>query len=237
MKKNYTHITVLLDRSGSMDKVRQETIDGFNKFVDNQRNDEGITTLSLIQFDDRYEPNYLGINIKDVESLTTKTFVPRGWTHLLDAMGRAIITVDEGINSMKDEDKPSKVLFAILSDGKENRSEEFAREDVAKLVKQQKEEKNWEFVFMGSNAQAILEAKEYGIPAANTIHYGATGQHVNSVMASLTSNVRSWKGGAKADMSFTKSDHDKQSVKNSVGDWASWKKEYDAKLSNNKKEI
>ncbi len=90
MKSDYTHITLVLDRSGSMESMRGDAIGGFNTFLKDQQAAPGIASLTLVQFDDRYEKPYEFAPLPSVEPLTEKTFVPRGSTALLDAVGQAI---------------------------------------------------------------------------------------------------------------------------------------------------
>ena len=77
MKDNYTDVIAIIDRSGSMSNLRQEVIGGYNSFIKTQREVKGECTVSLIQFDDRYEPNYIGVPINDVSDLTMETYQPR----------------------------------------------------------------------------------------------------------------------------------------------------------------
>jgi len=111
MKKDLSDITVVLDRSGSMDSLCSEVIGSFNTFVDDQKDVEGEATFTLIQFDDKYEVNYEAMEIKDVPSLNEATYVPRGMTALLDAVGRAIISTGKRLKKMDESGvRPGKVV-------------------------------------------------------------------------------------------------------------------------------
>ena len=92
MRSDYTHITVILDRSGSMEAIRNDTIGGFNSFLAAQKAETGFATLTLVQFDTQnaYEVIQDFRNIKEVPELTRTTFVPRAGTPLYDAMGKGI---------------------------------------------------------------------------------------------------------------------------------------------------
>src|SRR4029453_1481230 len=83
----YTDITMVLDRSGSMQSIKDDTIGGFDAFISEQRRLPGRCTVSLVQFDNVYEEVYTGCDLADVPSLT---LVPRGSTAMLDAIGRAV---------------------------------------------------------------------------------------------------------------------------------------------------
>ena len=108
MKENYSDITVVLDRSGSMECLTNEVIGAFNTFVDEQKQVEGEATFTLVQFDDHYEVNYDAINIQDVPLLDETTYVPRGMTALYDAVGRAIISTGKRLSHMDESERPSK---------------------------------------------------------------------------------------------------------------------------------
>src|SRR5688500_8050941 len=108
MKKGYTHIAVVLDRSGSMDSIKSDTIGGFNTFLRDQKNTEGIATFTLAQFDDHYETVYNMRSIQEIPELNNSTFRPRGMTALYDAVCRTIDAVGSELHSMRDTSKPEK---------------------------------------------------------------------------------------------------------------------------------
>ena len=138
MKQNLCDITIVLDRSGSMSSVQADTIGGFNTFIKEQRKLPGECNVSLVQFDDQYEPQYAGKPVGDAPFLDEKTFQPRGMTALLDAIGRTINETGKRLGAMDDDDRPSKVLFVILTDGGENSSKEFTRAKVFEMISHQK---------------------------------------------------------------------------------------------------
>jgi len=210
MNTDYTHITFLLDRSGSMQKVKDDTIGGFNSFIKAQKKIDKPATMSFYQFDDRFEPNYLFKPLKEVEELNDSSFQPRGWTCLLDAIGRAIVETGEALNSLKEENKPGKVVFVVQTDGKENRSKEFTHEDITKLVKQQGDQYQWEFVFLGAKLEAVKKAEDWGIKSSNTMQYAHNARGMSGVMCAVSSNLASYRSGGKADMSFEQKDRDVQ---------------------------
>jgi hypothetical protein len=88
--ENNSHIIIVLDRSGSTQSIAQSTIEGFNEFIEMQRSSAEPSKISLIQFDDQYQVVYQDINISQAEPLTGRTYVPRGSTALVDAIGTTI---------------------------------------------------------------------------------------------------------------------------------------------------
>src|SRR5208337_3133330 len=116
---------------------------------------------------------YTGEDIQKVEPLTHKTYLPGGGTALLDAVARTIITTGQRLEAMKEEERPARVIVAILTDGQENSSLEFGGPDgrtkVFGMIKKQTEQYNWVFVFIGANQDAIQAGSGLGIGAANSI--------------------------------------------------------------------
>ena len=161
--QNLIEIVAILDRSGSMSSVRDDAIGGFNTFVDTQRELPGETNVTVVLFDDRYDFLYNGVDIKKVEPLTTETYVPRGMTALLDAIGRTISSVGERLAKTKPSKRPSKVLVAILTDGQENSSHEYTREKVFDMIEHQRNRYSWEFVFLAANQDAITTGQSLGV--------------------------------------------------------------------------
>ena len=212
MKDNLTDITFVLDRSGSMSVVRDDTIGGFNTFLNEQKNAQGEAQLTLIQFDDHYDIVYTAQNVKVVAELDATTFVPRGWTALLDAIGRTINDTGARIGAMQEADRPSKVIFVILTDGAENASKEFTREKINEMIKHQTETYNWDFVFLGANQDAISVGSGLGISAGNSMTYAANAQGTNDAFMSVASSMVSYRTGdmSKKSMFFEDSDRKKQ---------------------------
>ncbi|WP_454299519.1 hypothetical protein [Salana multivorans] len=119
--KDYTHIAMLLDRSGSMATIRQATIEGFDAFVAEQRATPGRATLTLAQFDYEYQEVYADKPIAEVPSLVLE---PRGNTALLDSIGRLISSTAARLGQLSEEELPGTVVLGIMTDGHENASRE-----------------------------------------------------------------------------------------------------------------
>lgn len=168
VEANPVDITVVLDRSGSMGMVLEDTIGGFNQFLAEQRKCDGKAYMSLVQFDNEYEPLYAERDIKKAEDLTTETFVPRGWTALHDAIGKTIAATAERLSRKR---KKRDVIFVILTDGYENASTEYSSQAIKELIQQKQENDKWEFLFLGANQDAIHIANSVGIGAQNSFTY------------------------------------------------------------------
>jgi len=167
-----TLIGVILDRSGSMGAVREPTIKGFNEFLhtQQQQHDGGGALMSLTQFDDRYEVNFVGESIENVPDLDTRSYVPRGNTALYDAIGRTIHAVEAWAGEHGWHDR---VLLLIVTDGKENASREYTFEAVRRLI-EEKEKDGWNFAYMGANQDSYAVGRSLNIRPDFTANYDAT---------------------------------------------------------------
>jgi len=115
--KQECDVTVILDRSGSMDAIASDVVGGFNSFLGQQRRQAGECRLTLVQFDDRYEVVCSGVPLADVRNLTAKTYQPSGSTALLDAVGRTIDAAGRRFNDLEESTRPDRVLMVIITDG------------------------------------------------------------------------------------------------------------------------
>lgn len=205
MKNNFTDITVILDRSGSMSSVANDVIGGFNKFIESQKKVKGTALMSLVQFDNEYESVYEGIDIKEVKELN---LVPRGMTALLDAIGRSITETGERLNNMKKNKRPDKVICVIITDGEENASKEYNKQQISEMIKHQTSIYNWEFVFLGANQDAINEANSIGINMKNAINYSHSSKGYANTFNILSSTIASCRSCGN-DISFSDKDREK----------------------------
>lgn len=169
--KSLSWIYIVLDRSGSMESVRMDTIGGCNTFLAEQKKQTQGVLLTLAQFDNEYTVVYDHVALAEVPDLTEATFVPRGSTALLDAIGRTIEAARERIATMPAEFKPSKLLFVIITDGQENASTKFSKGQIAELIGSARAVDKWEFVFVGANLDAFAEARAMNIPVGNSKNY------------------------------------------------------------------
>jgi|SRR6185436_15914543 len=122
MKKDFTSINVVLDASGSMGRLVDDTIGGFNNFLKDQQALAGEATLSLCLFNDDYKLIYDYVPITLAQPLDKKVYRASGGTALLDALGITIDNVGKKLSEMKEKDRPSKVIFLVITDGQENSS-------------------------------------------------------------------------------------------------------------------
>lgn len=209
MKSDFTDISIVLDRSGSMASVWQDTIGGFNSFIEAQRKLPGACNVSAIQFDNEYETLYTSKPVADAPLLNKETYVPRGMTALLDAIGRTINATGARLAAMPEDQRPGKVIFVILTDGAENSSREFTREKVFEMIKLQRETYKWDFMFLGANQDAIQTGAALGVAAGSSMTYASNAVGTRSAFASASNYVAKSRAGV-ADVSFTDKDRQDQ---------------------------
>ncbi len=192
-KENFTEIICVIDRSGSMASIKDDAIGGFNTFLEDQKKLPGNATLTYAQFDTEYEIVYENKPLQEVPLLDDKTFVPRGATALLDAVGRTINSVGQRLDKMNKDSKPSKIVVAILTDGEENSSREFKKDQIKQLVEQQRSKYSWEFIFLAANQDAFAEGISLGMKGADTISFAATGNGIKKAYKGMTQTVASYR--------------------------------------------
>ena len=128
MRKGLTEVVFILDRSGSMRGLEEETIGGFNSMIEKQRKEEGEAYISTVLFDDKTEVLYDRVPVAKVESMNEKQYYVRGCTALLDAIGGAIHHIANVHKYSREEDRPEKTLLIITTDGMENASRLYSYE-------------------------------------------------------------------------------------------------------------
>ena len=140
MNSNLTEIVFILDRSGSMAGLEDDTIGGFNAMVEKQKKEEGEALLSTVLFSDRSEVLYDRVDVKKVEPMTERQYQVGGCTALLDAIGGAVRHIANVHKYAREEDRPAKTVFVITTDGMENASRSYSYDEVRRMVKRLQEE-------------------------------------------------------------------------------------------------
>ena len=212
MKKDYTHISIILDRTGSMETIRDDTIGGFNAFLNQQRTEPGEATLTIVQFDsqDPYEVLHKFKPITDVPEMTRETFVPRAATPLLDAIGRSINDLEKSLTEIEEDERPSRIIMVIITDGQENSSVEFRKDQIEKMIREKQEKSDWQFAFLSADLAAIGDALTTGFDATSTMAYDKTAEGTVSAWVSASMRISDYRSGRSKDVSFAEEDRAKQ---------------------------
>lgn len=181
MENKITELVFILDKSGSMSGLEEDTIGGFNSLIEKQKEVDGIALVTTVLFNHKYEVIHNRVDLEEITPLTTKEYYVGGTTSLLDAVGRTITTLKEKILDIPKRLRPSKVMFVIITDGFENSSKIYNTKEIKELIDLQKKEYDWQFMFLGANIDAVVEAEKIGINR----QYAANFEHTKEgVMAS-----------------------------------------------------
>ena len=163
MKKDYTHIITIIDKSGSMQSVKEDSIGGYNEFLHAQKQVPGKATITTAIFNQGVEFTNVFDDINDAKGLTGETYQPAGYTALYDAIGLAIDKVGTKLAELSEDERPEKVMVCILTDGQENCSHEFTHDDIRKKIELQTNTYKWEFIYLGANQDAFATGSAMGI--------------------------------------------------------------------------
>ena len=209
-QRKETEIIIVLDRSGSMGSIAQATVDGFNTFLNEQKNAAGKAYCTLIQFDDQYEINYKSLPIGEVPELVSgETYCPRGTTALYESVGRTI-------NELQTD---RDVVFVIITDGHDNVKSEFKPEAIKKMIETLEKDNGYKFLFLAANQDAIVAGGNIGVKMSNSMSYSATADGIGNTFMSMSANIGNYRGAkSKMASSLSKADFDsllsKQSEEN-----------------------
>ena len=180
----------ILDRSGSMSSLAEDTIGGYNSFLAKQRNEPGKAEVTTVLFDDQYEKVAEGVDIQEVKDLTAKQSFARGTTALLDAVGRTIM--DTLGRMERDGVCPAKrrVLIMIMTDGKENASKEYNKAAVKAMIEKTTNDYKWNYIFIGANIDSVAEAGSIGIRARHARNYSPDSKGVAETFSQMDEAAR-----------------------------------------------
>ena len=166
-------IIFIMDRSGSMTGFSEDTIGGFNSFIEKEKEKDITTYVTTILFDNDYEILYERKEINKVEKLTEKEYWPRGSTALLDAIGKTITSFERKIDG--------KALVVIMTDGYENASVEFSKKQIKEMI----DKHDWEFIYLGAEIDSYSEASQFGFSKSRIANYDRSAKAVDEVFTSV----------------------------------------------------
>lgn len=193
-----TFVTLVLDETGSMEPIRDDTIGGFNQYLDQLKQSEDPILFTLIKFDsNRHEMPYRAVPVGEVAGLTRETYQPGAATPLIDAAFKAIKATEAKVAEMAD----ANVGIVIQTDGHENASTEHTSEELVALIKE-KTAAGWLFTFLGAGIDAFDQASQLGISPDVTLTYGRTASP-QAFMAAGQSMARYCSTGLTAAAAFT----------------------------------
>ncbi len=210
MKKGLTELVFILDRSGSMAGLESDTIGGFNAMIEKQKKADGTAYVSTVLFNVERKVIHDRVSLHKIAPMTDNDYQVGGGTALLDAIGRAIHHIGNVHKYAREEDRPEKTLFVIITDGMENASREYSAKEIKQKIERQKSKYGWEFLFLGANIAAVETAKHFGIGQDRAVSYksDSKGTQLNyDVISDAVTCMRSkadlpvgWKSRIEEDM-------------------------------------
>lgn len=171
-KNNLTELVFILDRSGSMAGLEEDTIGGFNSMITKQKAEEGDCYVTTVLFDHELSTLHDRVPLEKIKPLTGNDYTVRGCTALIDAIGCTVNKISEIHKYVRPEDVPATTMFVITTDGLENASTEYSSDMVKKMI-EDKKKLGWEFLFIGANIDAVETAKHFGIDRDRAVNYHA----------------------------------------------------------------
>jgi hypothetical protein len=213
----YTHISLVADRSGSMESIQGDAQGAIRNFIKEQKAQPGYCTFTLAQFDNVYEiytdsagRRWENVDIQQVNE-DDFVLVPRNMTALLDAWGRTMNATGEFLASLPEEARPGHVIFVVVTDGHENASREFKTQQIREMTERQRNEYSWEVVFLAANMDAVEVGRQFGVAVNSSLSYDASGQGAQASYGALSNAVVNVRSGKAKGVHF--SDKDRQAAK------------------------
>ena len=204
MKKDLTELVFILDMSGSMAHLTDDTVGGFNSVLKEHNDGKGEVLVTTYLFNNESKMIHDRLPIAEVPPMTGKDYSARGCTALLDALGQAIEHIVGIHRYAREEDIPEHTIFVITTDGMENASHKFSAEHIKAKIKHEQEKYGWEFIFLAANIDAVETAEAYGIDRSRAVNYLADGAGTQEVYASVSCAMRNVRecGSVAADPSW-----------------------------------
>lgn len=179
--KKLTELVFILDRSGSMSGLEEDTIGGFNSMIKKQKDTHTRAFVSTVLFNNDAIVLHDRIRLSEVPLMTARDYQVGGMTALLDAVGSAIKHISNIHKYARKEDVPTTTMFVITTDGMENASKVYTFAKVKKMIEDQKRKYDWEFVFLGANIDAVAAARDIGINEDRAVRYKEDSQGTRKV--------------------------------------------------------
>ena len=180
-----TKIICLIDKSGSMDHLKNDSIGGFNSFLKEQKEIDGICFMDIVLFDTDFKTLVSNMNIMEVEGLTKQNYKPNGGTSLLDCVGD---TINKEIDRLSENpnNRFDKTLFLILTDGESNSDRNYSKEKIKLMIEEMEEQFKWNFIFLGANQDSFTSSSGIGISAGKSMNWSADSDGISVAYASIS---------------------------------------------------
>jgi hypothetical protein len=184
--KDQMDITIVLDKSASMAATANSTIESVNAFIMKQKQDPYPTVMNLYLFSTNVEPVFVNRPAQEVGLITPELYIPDGGsTSLLDAIGDVMDMRGTYFSSIPESERPNKVVFVVMTDGQENSSKRFTKEEIKRRIEHQTSVYSWGFIFLGADLESVKQALQYGFRARNAMNYVQTDCGIKKALADV----------------------------------------------------
>ena len=191
IKNGITEMVFIIDKSGSMAGMEEDTVGGFNAMIEKQKKLDGKCYVSTVLFSNRSSVLHDRIDIQKIEPMTEREYCVGGGTALLDAIGGAIHHIGNVHKYARNEDVPEHTIFVITTDGMENASHTYSSARVKEMINRQTEKYGWEFIFVAANIDAINTAENIGIRRDRAANYRQTKEGISRSYYAMSEAITS----------------------------------------------
>ncbi len=194
-KQESVEIVCIIDKSGSMDTIKADAMGGFNAFLESQQKLPGDARITVTLFDTSVNMICDATPLSGAAKLTPENYIPGGYTSLFDAIGKTVTIVSDRHKKAEGSgEKPDKIIVCILTDGEENSSKQYKKDQILSLINTMRDEHKWEFVYVGVGPDAF-KADAIGIPQSHTMSVPHTGYGTQTAYGGLINYYSSSRSG------------------------------------------
>ncbi len=194
---DYTRIVMILDRSGSMETMKSTMESAIANFIKEQKESVGEANFTLVHFDNYIEKILDRVPMNAVPNIS---IYPRGSTALYDALAQTIDEVGQELSSLNEKDRPNKVVFVVITDGFENASKKYNKQQVLDRINHQSKVYNWQFVYLGANQDSLANGSSLGFDTSSCSNYNQ--ENVFAVMRNVSHSLSAYRAGTKDALSL-----------------------------------
>lgn len=195
-------ISFVADMSGSMYNLADEVRGTINGLVKDQIDQPGEAFFTLTVFDTEVETPFNAVPVQEMPEISEATYMPRGMTALLDAIGKTVRETESAVKRLN----PDQVLFMVMTDGQENSSKEWKRDQIVKLLEEKQSDKKdpWQVVFTGADIDVWDDASKMGVNSiGNTMAFAKSGEGMLTISGCMVESTRAFRSaGVKSSANY-----------------------------------
>lgn len=184
-----TVMGAVIDRSGSMQAKRNETIIGYNTWLKDQQQlpDKAVLVRTLFSHEIIVDSP---VDVKDAAFLVNESYQPDGYTALLDAVMDTILAMEATSK------KGDRFLLLIITDGQENASTRYSASAIRQAITERQAGGLWTVAYQGCQADAWGSAQAMGVQAGNFQRYADSGYGTQNAFKGMSASTSSYRAGA-----------------------------------------